>query len=257
LEEAQTILGNRNLDDRNIFVRWVKEGRKYELGAILITQQPGAISPQIISQGDNFFALHLLNEDDLQTLKRHNAYYSDEILNFIRAEPIKGNCYFWSAPDQPFVLPVRVCNFETASPAESAKGAPTQRRVTENVSDIVASVIRESVVADATVWLYPVKSTDGKKDGAWVAVSADYLQAAVERRLRAEPTIQSLPQPIHWFENQLPLEIENYMKPRNVRTGYAQLEGNKRKVWVLPKTKLKLESGKKFRPTEVTVTDEL
>ncbi|MDH7503960.1 MAG: DUF87 domain-containing protein, partial [Verrucomicrobiota bacterium] len=96
----------------NIFVRWVKEGRKYGLGAIIVTQQPGAISDQIISQGDNFFVLHLLNDDDLQTLKRHNAYYTDEILNYLRAEPIVGNCYFWSAPSQPFVLPVRVTNFE-------------------------------------------------------------------------------------------------------------------------------------------------
>src|SRR5438876_2473662 len=82
-------------------------------GRSLVTQQPGSIANQIISQGDNFFVLHLLNENDLQTLKRHNAYYSDEILSFIRSEPIPGNCYFWSAPNQPFVLPVRVCNFET------------------------------------------------------------------------------------------------------------------------------------------------
>ena len=113
LEEAQTMLGDRTLDDRDVFVRWVKEGRKYGLGCILVTQQPSSISNQIISQGDNFFVLHLLNEGDLQTLKRHNAYFSDEILGFIRGEPIPGNCYFWSAPSQPFVLPARVCNFES------------------------------------------------------------------------------------------------------------------------------------------------
>jgi hypothetical protein len=28
---------------------------------------------RIISQGDNFFVLHLLNETDLQTLKKHNV----------------------------------------------------------------------------------------------------------------------------------------------------------------------------------------
>src|ERR1051326_9121642 len=106
LEEAQTMLGDRTLDDRDVFVRWVKEGRKYGLGCILVTQQPSSISNQIISQGDNFFVLHLLNENDLQTLKRHNAYFSDEILGFIRAEPIPGNCYFWSAPSQPFVLQI-------------------------------------------------------------------------------------------------------------------------------------------------------
>jgi hypothetical protein len=38
LEEAQTMLGDRTLDDRDVFVRWVKEGRKYGLGCILVTQ---------------------------------------------------------------------------------------------------------------------------------------------------------------------------------------------------------------------------
>ena len=37
--------------DRNVFVRWVKEGRKYGLGCVLVTQQPSSISGQIISQG--------------------------------------------------------------------------------------------------------------------------------------------------------------------------------------------------------------
>ena len=91
---------------------------------MLVTQQPSSISDQIISQGDNFFVLHLLNENDLQTLKRHNAYFSDEILGFIRGEPIPGNCYFWSAPSQPFVLPARVCNFENVC-QQSAKPAKT------------------------------------------------------------------------------------------------------------------------------------
>ena len=35
LEEAQTFLGERTFDERNVFVRWIKEGRKYGLGAIL------------------------------------------------------------------------------------------------------------------------------------------------------------------------------------------------------------------------------
>jgi hypothetical protein len=77
----------------------------------MVHQQPGAIADQIISQGDNFFALHLPNDADLQTLQRHNVYYTDEILNYLRAEPIIGNCYFLSAPSQPFVLPVRVGGF--------------------------------------------------------------------------------------------------------------------------------------------------
>ena len=47
------------------FVSWVKEGRKYGLGAVLVTQQPGSIPAELLSQGDNFFVFHLLSAGDL------------------------------------------------------------------------------------------------------------------------------------------------------------------------------------------------
>jgi uncharacterized protein len=111
IEEAQSVLG-RNLDDTSPFVEWVKEGRKYDLGAILITQQPGSMAPEILSQADNWFCFHLLSEGDAKTLGKYNAHYSDDILAHLIGEPIAGNCYMWSAPHQPFVLPVRVSSFE-------------------------------------------------------------------------------------------------------------------------------------------------
>ena len=111
LEEAQSVLG-KNLDDTTPFVEWVKEGRKYDLGAILITQQPSAIAPEIMSQADNWFCFHLLSEGDAKTLGKYNAHYSDDILAHLISEPIQGNCYLWSAPHQPFVLPVRIKSFE-------------------------------------------------------------------------------------------------------------------------------------------------
>jgi len=114
-EEAQTILGNHGFSETSIFVRWVKEGRKYNLGSIMITQQPGAISQQILSQGDNFFVMHLLNQADLDALYAVNAHFAPDILHVLRHEPIKGNCYFWSAPDQPYVVCARVKNFDVYS----------------------------------------------------------------------------------------------------------------------------------------------
>lgn len=129
IEEAQSVLG-RHLDDASPFVEWVKEGRKYDLGAVMITQQPGSMAPELLSQGDNWFAFHLLSESDAQTLRHHNAHYSDDILAHLISEPIRGNCFMWSAPHQPFVLPVRVSNFsaiyqgyingdETAEPVDT------------------------------------------------------------------------------------------------------------------------------------------
>ncbi len=111
IEEAQSVLG-RNLDDSSPYVEWVKEGRKYELGAILITQQPGSMAPEIMSQADNWFCFHLLSEGDAGTLGKYNSHFSDDVLAHLIGEPIPGNCFMWSAPHQPFVLPVRVRNFE-------------------------------------------------------------------------------------------------------------------------------------------------
>lgn len=135
-EEAQTLLGNHGFNETSIFVRWVKEGRKYDLGCIMITQQPGAISQQILSQGDNFFAMHLLNQADLDALHAVNAHFAPDILHVLRHEPIRGNCYFWSAPDQPYVVCARVKNFDdysrehpaVAVQASAAKPAPPSQQ---------------------------------------------------------------------------------------------------------------------------------
>ena len=111
IEEAQSVLG-RNLEESSPFVEWVKEGRKYELGAILVTQQPGSMAPELLSQADNWFCFHLLSEGDAGTLGKYNSHYSHDILAHLIGEPIQGNCYMWSAPKQPFVLPVRIRDFE-------------------------------------------------------------------------------------------------------------------------------------------------
>jgi hypothetical protein len=111
IEEAQSVLG-RNLEESSPFVEWVKEGRKYDLGAILVTQQPGSMSPELLSQADNWFCFHLLSEGDAGTLGKYNSHYSHDVLAHLIGEPISGNCYMWSAPKQPFVLPVRIRSFE-------------------------------------------------------------------------------------------------------------------------------------------------
>lgn len=112
IEEAQSVLGKR-LEETSPFVEWVKEGRKYDLGAILVTQQPGSMAPELLSQADNWFSFHLLSEGDAGTLGKYNSHFSHDILAHLIGEPIIGNCYMWSAPKQPFVLPVRIKNFES------------------------------------------------------------------------------------------------------------------------------------------------
>lgn len=115
LEEAQTVLGNRGSSSggEGPYVEWVKEGRKYDLGAVLITQQPGAISGEILSQGDNWFAFHLLSAGDLRAVKNANAHFSDDILSSLLNEPIPGHGIFWSSVGgKSYPIPIRVLLFE-------------------------------------------------------------------------------------------------------------------------------------------------
>ncbi|HNQ88795.1 MAG TPA: hypothetical protein PKM73_09295 [Verrucomicrobiota bacterium] len=259
LEEAQTMLGERTLDDRNVFVRWVKEGRKYGLGCVLVTQQPSSISNQIISQDDNFFVFHLLNENDLQTLKRHNAHFSDEILGFIRAEPIRGNCYFWSAPSQPFVLPARVCNFESVCerPVPSAAAAPAAKPDSKRLSGLTARAVHEALVSGKRVWLYPVSSLHGKKESGLVAFSRDYLQEAVAKKLTVDAAFRAMADGDLWLRDRLPLEIETVLTRHKLRQGYAVLAGTSRAVWVLPQAEIKLQKGKVVQSEPVDVLEKM
>lgn len=152
IEEAQSVLG-RNLEESSPFVEWVKEGRKYDLGAILVTQQPGSLAPELLSQSDNWFSFHLLSEGDAGILGKYNSHYSDDILAHLIGEPIPGNCFMWSAPHQPFVLPVRVRSFEELynqyvkldSSAPAVPGTPAESIQTDvsKRHDEIAGKLRE------------------------------------------------------------------------------------------------------------------
>ncbi len=117
VEEAQSVL-NENASAAEPYVAWVKEGRKYDLGALLITQQPGSIPVEILSQGDNWFIFHLLSAADLTSLKRANAHFSDDLLSSLLNEPIPGQGVFWSSVSvqnkgsKPYPVSIRVLSFE-------------------------------------------------------------------------------------------------------------------------------------------------
>lgn len=121
IEEAQSVLGGSNQSEDGPFVSWVKEGRKYDLGALLITQQPGSLPHELLSQGDNFFVFHLLSQGDLVSLKKANAHFSDDLLATLLNEPLVGNGIYWSsAPgtdqgSRPYPISVRILSFEGAN----------------------------------------------------------------------------------------------------------------------------------------------
>jgi hypothetical protein len=115
VEEAQSVL-NERASAAEPYVAWVKEGRKYDLGAVLVTQQPGSIPDEILSQGDNWFIFHLLSAFDLTRVQKANAHFSEDILSVLLNEPIPGHCTFWSSVGgnkaKPYPVSLRILSFE-------------------------------------------------------------------------------------------------------------------------------------------------
>jgi len=112
VEEAQSVL-NESASASEPYIAWVKEGRKYDLGALLITQQPGSIPVEILSQGDNWFIFHLLSSADLTALRKANAHFSEDLLSSLLNEPIPGQGIFWSSVGgKPYPISLRALSFE-------------------------------------------------------------------------------------------------------------------------------------------------
>jgi DNA helicase HerA-like ATPase len=112
VEEAQNVLSEEHVRTAaNPFVRVAKEGRKFGIGLVAITQRPSAISEEIRSQAENFFAFYMGNSDDIKALVKSNINYDGVIGNFIQRETIPGNLYFVTS-SHPFVIPIRVVEFD-------------------------------------------------------------------------------------------------------------------------------------------------
>ncbi|GAA2834227.1 hypothetical protein RMN57_18455 [Kitasatospora sp. CM 4170] len=156
IEEAQSVLGGSSQSEDGPFVSWVKEGRKYDLGALLITQQPGSLPQELLSQGDNFFVFHLLSQGDLMSLKKANAHFSEDLLATLLNEPLVGNGIYWSsAPgtdrhSRPYPVSVRVLSFEDSYtmadpdysiPAPDSFAAQSRTAVEERRSEALAATV--------------------------------------------------------------------------------------------------------------------
>ncbi len=112
VEEAQNVLSEELVkSNTNPFVRCAKEGRKFGLGMVAITQRPSAISEEIRTQAENFFTFYMGNSDDIKALVKSNINYDGVISTFIQTETIKGNLYMVTS-DRAFAVPVRVLEFE-------------------------------------------------------------------------------------------------------------------------------------------------
>lgn len=78
---------HEDLEDSSLksFERIAKEGRKYGVGLVVITQRPSEVNHTVLSQSSNFLAMRLTNSDDQNVIKK---LLPDSLGNFSDLLPI-------------------------------------------------------------------------------------------------------------------------------------------------------------------------
>lgn len=181
VEEAQAVL-NENAPASEPYVTWVKEGRKYDLGALLITQQPGSIPVEILSQGDNWFIFHLLSVADLNSLKKANAHFSDDLLSSLLNEPIPGQGIFWSSVGgKPYPVSLRVLSFEKLfSMQDKHYNLPAGKTFAQTLRNTFASMLQSGFGEGVTGRDGASTSSPSEEETEIVDVMAGIEERAIE-----------------------------------------------------------------------------
>ncbi len=188
IEEAQSVLGSSAGQGEGPFVAWVKEGRKYDLGAVLVTQQPGSIPAEILSQGDNWFVFHLLAEGDLRALKRANAHFSDDLLSSLLNEPLPGHGIFWSSSGAtPYPIPLRALSFEASfRPADPQYDRQAIDCYASRLKSQLTGALNEAVAASGGKPVTVAETVDATETYKYAAIRKLAQDADFQDQLRGE-----------------------------------------------------------------------
>lgn len=106
LEEAQRVLGKASDADINVFPRIAREGRKFKVGLVAVTQQPKLVDAELLSQFNTFFILGLADERDRNILKG-SAKQDLSALNTEIQTLMPGECLL-AGVDTPFAVPAAI-----------------------------------------------------------------------------------------------------------------------------------------------------
>ena len=122
LEEAQRVLSSNRDRESNVFPRVAREGRKFKVGLVAVTQQPKLLDGELLSQFNTFFILGLADEKDRNILrsssKQDLAALGPEIQTLMPGECLIANL------SAPFALPAKVHLWSSVCRATDPPPAP-------------------------------------------------------------------------------------------------------------------------------------
>jgi hypothetical protein len=134
LEEAQRVLSANKDRESNVFPRVAREGRKFGVGLLAVTQQPKLLDDELLSQFNTFFVLGLADERDRNIL-RSSAKQDLSALGPEIQTLMPGECLLVNLA-APFAVPAAVYLYDDL--VRSAAPAPLQRSVAPpNISALV------------------------------------------------------------------------------------------------------------------------
>ncbi len=134
LEEAQRVLAANKDRESNVFPRVAREGRKFGVGLLAVTQQPKLLDDELLSQFNTLFVLGLADEKDRNIL-RSSAKQDLSALGPEIQTLMPGECLLVNL-EAPFAVPGLVYLYDEV--ARLAPPAPAPRSVAPpNVSSLV------------------------------------------------------------------------------------------------------------------------